>query len=526
MTNSKSKGHMIDISSCMAAAFSFLYLWCCFFPVIYPNGNNVSFINVNLKIASEYMMLFFIGIATADRHSHNSTTDNIGSIISYGIKASIAVFLFVIARVVCSQPFSKVWVWKSIFGLSSIGNNSWILTCGWIMFVSMALGDILSRGNALRKSVVPAVLGVAFSFCLYRIRKFAYGPLLAFYLGVFFFNAFLMQYRSLFPRRKSFSLYSGYIGILLCGRIFMAFLPLTEWVSTKALYMLTCFLVCFAAGSICDQFGEIMGTIVINSYALFKIDFNQYRRYEFLFSELVKRDFKKKYKRTVLGMFWSVLYPVMILLVMRMVFTQFFGRTTPHYTTYLFCGNLIFSYFSEATTQGMTALTVNASIFSKTNMPKSLFVLSKNVQTLINFAATILVFFLFCAFDEITFTWKFITLLYPIVCLLIFNVGVGMILSALFVFFKDAQYLWSIFTRLLMYVSAIFYSIEGYPENIQYMFLLNPVYLFIRYFRKVVIDGIIPTPAFHLLMLSDALMVLGFGIWIYKKYDDEFMYYI
>ena len=165
------------------------------------------------------------------------------------------------------------------------------------------------------------------------------------------------------------------------------------------------------------------------------------KKYQFLFEELVKRDFKKKYKRTVLGMAWSVLSPLLTLLVMKMVFTQFFGRTMDHYTTYLFCGNLIFSFFSESTSQGMQSLMDNASIFSKVNVPKYLFLFSKNVQTLINFGLSLCVFFLFCVIDDITFTWKLILLVYPIVCLILFNIGVGLILSALFVFFRDIQYL-------------------------------------------------------------------------------------
>ena len=96
----------------------------------------------------------------------------------------------------------------------------------------------------------------------------------------------------------------------------------------------------------------------------------KYVRYRFLFEELVKRDFKKKYKRTVLGMFWSVLSPLLMLLVMSLIFTHFFGRNIEHYTTYLFCGNLIYSYFSESTSQGMMSLVGNASIFTKVNIPK------------------------------------------------------------------------------------------------------------------------------------------------------------
>lgn len=249
-------------------------------------------------------------------------------------------------------------------------------------------------------------------------------------------------------------------------------------------------------------------------------------RHRFLFEELVKRDFKKKYKRTVLGMAWSLLSPLLTLLVMRLVFTQFFGRNMEHYTIYLFCGNLVFSYFSESTGQGMQSLMGNAGIFTKVNVPKYMFLMSKNIQTLINFGLTLLVFFLFCILDGITFTWKFILLLYPIGCLVLFNIGVGLILSALFVFFRDIQYLWSVFTQLLMYMSAIFYTIDHYSYTVQCVFLVNPIYLFIRYFRKIVIEATIPTVWFHLLMLVDVLIVLGVGCYMYKKYNTRFLYYV
>ena len=250
------------------------------------------------------------------------------------------------------------------------------------------------------------------------------------------------------------------------------------------------------------------------------------KQHQFLFEELVKRDFKKKYKRTVLGMLWSILSPLLTLLVMRLVFTQFFGRGTPHYTTYLFCGNLVFSYFNESTREGMSSIMSNARIFTKVNVPKYLFLFSKNVQTLINFCLTLCVFFVFCVLDNITFTWKLICLLYPIACLVLFNIGVGLVLSALFVFFRDIQYLWSVFTQLLMYMSAIFYTIDRYSYTAQCLFLLNPVYLFIRYFRKIVIEATVPTLWFHLLMSADVAIVLGIGCWMYKKYNHRFLYYV
>lgn len=254
--------------------------------------------------------------------------------------------------------------------------------------------------------------------------------------------------------------------------------------------------------------------------------FRKLLQYRFLFEELVKRDFKKKYKRTVLGMGWSLLSPLLLLLVMKLVFTQFFGRNTPHYTTYLFCGNLVFAYFSESTKSGMRSLMDNAQIFSKVTVPKYLFLFSKNVQTFISFILTLVIFFIFVAFDNLTFTWKFLFLFYPICCLILFNIGMGLILSALFVFFRDVQYLYDVFVKLLSYLSAIFYTIDRYSPTVQNLFLLNPIYLFIRYFRKIVIEATIPTIWFHLLMLADVVIVLGIGCFMYKKYNTRFLYYV
>jgi ABC-2 type transport system permease protein len=254
--------------------------------------------------------------------------------------------------------------------------------------------------------------------------------------------------------------------------------------------------------------------------------FKTLKTHHFLFEELVKRDFKKKYKRTVLGMAWSVLSPLLSLLVMRLVFTQFFGGNTPHYTTFLFCGNLVFAFFSDSTNQGMTSLMDNASIFTKVNVPKYLFLLAKNAQCLINFGLTLVVFLLFCVLDHITFTWRFFLLLYPITCLVLLNLGIGLILSALFVFFRDMQYLWSVFTQLLMYASAIFYSVDNFGPEIQRVFLANPVYLIIKYFRVITIEGLTLSWHYHLLMAAEALIVLALGCWMYKKYNHQFLYYV
>jgi ABC-2 type transport system permease protein len=250
------------------------------------------------------------------------------------------------------------------------------------------------------------------------------------------------------------------------------------------------------------------------------------KKHRFLFEELVKRDFKKKYKRTVLGVAWSMLAPLLTLLVMAVVFTQFFGRSTPHYIIYMFAGNLVFFYYREATGGGMRALVDNAGIFGKINVPKYMFLLSKNVSALINFLLTMVIFFTFVAIDGISFSFKFFMLVYPVVCLLVFNVGLGLILSALYLFFKDTQYLYDLFTLMIMYLSAIFYPIDSFPNYLQQLFYINPVFVYINYFRTIVIHNTVPSLSYHLLCAFYALLALVIGGYIYKKYNYKFLYYV
>ena len=250
------------------------------------------------------------------------------------------------------------------------------------------------------------------------------------------------------------------------------------------------------------------------------------KRHQFVFEELVKRDFKKKYKGTMLGTGWSLLSPLLTLLVMKVVFTQFFGRDAPHYTTYLFAGILVFGFFSESTKGGMTALVGNAGIFTKVNVPKYLFLLSKNVQTLLNFVLTLVVFFLFCVIDDIQFSWRFLLLAYPIFTLTLFNLGLGLVLSALFVFFRDMRYLWSVVTRLVMYGSALFYTTDKFSASMHTVFRCNPVYDHIAFMREIVIGNVVPHAWEFGLLALFALAALAVGGFLYKRFNTEFLYYV
>lgn len=248
------------------------------------------------------------------------------------------------------------------------------------------------------------------------------------------------------------------------------------------------------------------------------------KEHKFLFKELVKRDFKRRYKGTVLGMFWSVLYPLLDLVILVLIFTRLLGRDTPHYPIYIFCGTIIMSFFRESTKEGLGAFRNNRNIIKKVKVPKFLFVLSKNVSGLINFSLTLLVFIILCIIDGIKIKVMFLMLIYPIICLTIFNVGIGLILSTCYAFFRDISYIYDLLLIIINYLSAVFYRVDSFPRKIQLLFVLNPLFCYIQYFRSIVIYNVIPNLLFHGVCLFYSLFYLSIGLLVYNKHKKNFIY--
>lgn len=250
------------------------------------------------------------------------------------------------------------------------------------------------------------------------------------------------------------------------------------------------------------------------------------KKYSFLFKQLVKRDFKNRYKGTVLGMIWSVLYPLIDFIILFVVFSRLLGRNTPHYPVYIFCGTIIMAYFREATREGMKAFLYNSNIITKIKLPNEIFILSKSFSSLFNFILTVIVFFIICLIDGISFKISFILLIYPVFCLTLFNIGIELILSVSYVFFRDTAYIYDLLLVIVNYLSATFYSIKSFSLEIQRLFLLNPIYCYIEYFREIVINNEIPSVLLHILCLIYALIVLFIGVRVYKANSKKFIYYL
>lgn len=249
-------------------------------------------------------------------------------------------------------------------------------------------------------------------------------------------------------------------------------------------------------------------------------------RYQWLLQELIIRDLKIKYRRSVLGYLWSILNPLMLMGVLTVVFSTMFRFDIPNYPVYLLTGQLLFSFFSEATNMAMTSILNGASLIKKVYLPKYIFpvsrVLSSFTTMLFSLVALVIVMFVTDAEYHITVIMLPIVLFY----LLIFSIGMSLVLSVMVVFFRDIQYLYGVLLTALNYLTPIFYPASMLPQWLKELMVLNPMYNFIEMFRKIMLYGQWPTMTEHLLCMTFAFGGLLLGIYVFKNNQKDFILYI
>lgn len=248
-------------------------------------------------------------------------------------------------------------------------------------------------------------------------------------------------------------------------------------------------------------------------------------KYGYLMEQLIKRDFKARYKGTFFGVLWSLMAPFSVMLVQYIVFSRFFSRTE-NYAAYLLTGTMIYNFFHDSTVQEMFTLRQNGGIISKINVPKITFFLSKAIACFINFLFVLLIYIIVLIITKFPITPYFLGLAFPVTLMFIMNMGIGYILSGLSLFFKDTQYMYSVFTGILVYFCATFYRIDIFPEAMQKFFYLNPIYCFITYARILVLEARLPSFDLHLLCIFYALLAVTAAYIFSKKFSKKFIYYI
>ena len=253
---------------------------------------------------------------------------------------------------------------------------------------------------------------------------------------------------------------------------------------------------------------------------------NVWQRYGFLIRQLISRDFKTKYKRSVLGYLWSFLSPLMTMMVQYLVFSRIFRQNIENFPVYLLSGIIIFNFFTDAVGQGLTAIVDNSSLITKVYVPKYIYPLTKVVSCSINLIISTIPLLIVALLTGTIITKSVFLIPYALLCMLIFCTGMSLLLCTTMVFFRDTQYLWGIVSMIWMYATPIFYPENIIPDEFRFVQTLNPVYHCIRFIRVVLIDGVSPEPKAYLFCALLALAILAFGAFVFKKFQDKFVLYI
>lgn len=248
-----------------------------------------------------------------------------------------------------------------------------------------------------------------------------------------------------------------------------------------------------------------------------------FQKYRYLMKQLVARDFKTKYKRSVLGVLWSFLNPLLTMLVQYIVFSTLFKSDIANFPVYLLTGIVCFSFFSEATSMSLTSIVGNASLITKVYVPKYIYPLTRVMSSTINFALSLVPLLMVLLITRTPIRPSLLLLPVGVGCLFALSLGIGMLLAAMMVFFRDTQFLWGVVSMLWMYATPIFYPESIIPSHFMTLYKMNPLYHIIRFIRIVLMDGVSPEPKAYFLAIVASVIPLLIGAAVFKKTQDRFV---
>lgn len=250
-------------------------------------------------------------------------------------------------------------------------------------------------------------------------------------------------------------------------------------------------------------------------------------KYRALVKQLVLKDIKLKYRRSFLGYVWSVLNPLMVMVVMYLVFSHMFRFEVQNYPAYLIIGQTLFTFMTEATNQALFSITGNGPLLKKVYVPKYIFTLSKVTSSLVNLLFSLGAMVIVFIISKVQFS--FYMLLVPVVLVevYIFCLGLGLFLAQITVFFRDIQYIYSVLTTAWMYLTPLFYPMEQLPEAMQQAIMtFNPMYHYVTQFRTLVLEQSIPDIGTLVYGFVLAFVFLLLGTCSFLKNQDKFILYI
>lgn len=259
----------------------------------------------------------------------------------------------------------------------------------------------------------------------------------------------------------------------------------------------------------------------------------RYSKDFFILQQLVTKDFKLRYRRSVLGVIWSVLNPLLMMMIMSFVFSYFLrGSSVANYPLYLIVGNITFSLMSDATNGGLNSIIGASSLLKKVKIDRWVFPVQKVFSATVNFAFSLIAVAIVMLFFRIAPTYHMVWMLYALVTLMIFCVGIGMLIGALAVFFRDMIHLWSVLLTAWTYLTPIFWDLSlltdnpAVPSIVIAVVKANPMFNYIEVMRSAIVYQATPSHMCLLLCTVWAVVALIAGVLVFRKTEHKFILYI
>lgn len=251
-------------------------------------------------------------------------------------------------------------------------------------------------------------------------------------------------------------------------------------------------------------------------------------KYRNLIGQLVSRDIKTKYRRSILGLLWTVLNPLLMMTVLSIVFSYFFSRygNIENFPVYLLCGQLIFNFFNESTSIAMGSIVHSGELIKKVYVPKYLFPVSKVLSSGVNLLSSMVALVIVMIVTRARVTPTVLLAVFPLLYVLLFSTGVSLFLSAAAVSFRDLMHLYSVITTAWMYLTPVIYPmeiLENAPTWVVFIVNANPMTGFIKIFRCVVLEGVTAPAVLHVQSLAWCTIALLIGSLVFKKSQDTFI---
>ncbi len=245
-----------------------------------------------------------------------------------------------------------------------------------------------------------------------------------------------------------------------------------------------------------------------------------------ILKEIAISDFKVRYQNSVLGYFWTLIKPLLLFAVLYVVFSLFMRFPVENYQLYLLLGVIIWNFFAEATSIALRSFETKESLITKVYFPRIIIVIASTLTSFLTFLLNMIVFFVFLAISDVGFSMNFFFFIFYVIELYFVILGVSLILSVLYIRFRDLSHIWDVLLQIGFWLTPIIYPIRMVPEAYHRLIFLNPLARLIEYSRNIFISSHIPASRLNVVLLLMVTIVLISGIFIFLKLEKRIPEYV